>query len=142
MRYSDNLYDVRDGKEEDRQGSRKRSFSCAATAIIDSWTSGTNPHEIAYLTPGTYTLTEATAPSGYEVAENVSFSVADNGQVQHVTIVTTIITAAGAIVLAWGVFEFASAYQSRDTAQQTDSLKKVVAGILMCLAPTIINLLK
>lgn len=55
---------------------------------------------------------------------------------------TTIITAAGAIVLAWGVFEFASAYQSRDTAQQTDSLKKVVAGILMCLAPTIINLLK
>jgi len=58
------------------------------------------------------------------------------------SIVTTIITAAGAIVLAWGVFEFASAYQSRDTAQQTDSLKKVVAGILMCLAPTIINLLK
>ena len=58
------------------------------------------------------------------------------------SIVTTIITAAGAIVLAWGVFEFASAYQSRDTAQQTDSLKKVVAGILMCLATTIINLLK
>ena len=58
------------------------------------------------------------------------------------SIVTTIITAAGAIVLAWGVFEFACAYQSRDTAQQTDSLKKVVAGILMCLAPTIINLLK
>ena len=58
------------------------------------------------------------------------------------SIVTTIITAAGAIVLAWGVFEFSSAYQSRDTAQQTDSLKKVVAGILMCLAPTIINLLK
>ena len=57
-------------------------------------------------------------------------------------IVTTIITAAGAIVLAWGVFEFASAYQSRDTAQQTDSLKKVVAGLLMCLATTIINLLK
>lgn len=50
--------------------------------------------------------------------------------------------AAGEIVLAWGVFEFASAYQSRDTAQQTDSLKKVVAGILMCLATTIINLLK
>lgn len=26
-----------------------------------------------------------TAPSRYEVAENVSFSVADNGEVQHVT---------------------------------------------------------
>lgn len=40
------------------------------------------------------------------------------------------------------MIEFASAYHSRDTAQQTDSLKKVVARILMCLAPTIINLLK
>ena len=53
-----------------------------------------------------------------------------------------IITAAGVIVLAWGIFEFASAYQSRDTAQQTDSLKKVVSGIIMVAAPTIINLLK
>ena len=32
-----------------------------------------------------HTLTEVTAPSGYDVAENVSFSVADNGEVQHVT---------------------------------------------------------
>ena len=57
-------------------------------------------------------------------------------------IVLGIITAAGVIVLAWGIFEFASAYQSRDTAQQTDSLKKVVSGIIMVAAPTIINLLK
>lgn len=57
-------------------------------------------------------------------------------------IVLGIITAAGVIVLAWGIFEFASAYQSRDTAQQTDSLKKVVSGIIMVAAPTIINMLK
>ena len=57
-------------------------------------------------------------------------------------VVLGIITAAGVIVLAWGIFEFASAYQSRDTAQQTDSLKKVVSGIIMVAAPTIINLLK
>ena len=74
----------------------------------------------------------------------IAFAAAQvQGKINNLySIVTTIITAAGAIVLAWGVFEFASAYQSRDTAQQTDSLKKVVAGILMCLAPTIINLLK
>ena len=57
-------------------------------------------------------------------------------------LVLGIITAAGVIVLAWGIFEFASAYQSRDTAQQTDSLKKVVSGIIMIGAPTIIGLLK
>ena len=58
------------------------------------------------------------------------------------TLVLGIITAAGVIVLAWGIFEFASAYQSRDTAQQTDSLKKVVSGIIMVAAPTIIGLLQ
>ena len=46
------------------------------------------------------------------------------------------------IVLAWGIFEFATAYQSHDTSQQTMSLKKVVSGIIMVTAPQIINLLK
>ncbi|WP_373216225.1 hypothetical protein [Ruminococcus sp. 5_1_39BFAA] len=57
-------------------------------------------------------------------------------------IVLNIVTAAGVIVLAWGIFEFATAYQSHDTSQQTMSLKKVISGILMVGAPTIINLLK
>ncbi len=57
-------------------------------------------------------------------------------------IVLSIVTAAGVIVLAWGIFEFATAYQSHDTSQQTMSLKKVISGILMVGAPTIINLLK
>lgn len=58
------------------------------------------------------------------------------------TLVVNIITACGVIVLAWGIFEFASAYQSHDTSQQTMSLKKVVSGILMVAAPTIIAMLK
>ena len=39
-------------------------------------------------------------------------------------LVLGIVTAAGVIVLAWGIFEFATAYQSHDTSQQTMSLKK------------------
>ena len=35
--------------------------------------------------------------------------------------------------------DIASAYQSRDTAQQTDSLKKVIAGIIMVFGSQIIN---
>ena len=57
-------------------------------------------------------------------------------------LVLNIITAAGVIVLAWGIFEFATAYQQHDTSQQTMSLKKVISGLLMIGAPTIINLLK
>ena len=57
-------------------------------------------------------------------------------------LVLGIIKAAGAIVLAWGVFEFAAGYQSHDSSQQTQSLKKVISGILMCGASTIISLVK
>ena len=57
-------------------------------------------------------------------------------------LVLGIVTAAGVIVLAWGIFEFATAYQSHDTSQQTMSLKKVVSGIIMVTAPQIISLLK
>lgn len=57
-------------------------------------------------------------------------------------LVLGIIKAAGAIVLAWGVFEFAAGYQSHDSSQQTQSLKKVISGILMCGASTVISLVK
>lgn len=56
-------------------------------------------------------------------------------------LVVDIIKAAGAIVVAWGVFEFASAYQSHDTSQQTASLKKIISGVLMVFASTVIGLL-
>ena len=56
-----------------------------AGTVVDSWTSGTEPHALTYLPAGTYTLTEVTAPSGYEVAENVTFSIADNATTQEVT---------------------------------------------------------
>lgn len=57
-------------------------------------------------------------------------------------LVLGIIKAAGAIVLAWGVFEFAAGYQGHDPSQQTQSLKKVISGILMCGASTVISLVK
>ena len=77
--------DIVDGEKGEELPGAKLEVRDSTGKVIDSWTSGTTPHEIAYLTPGTYTLTEVTAPSGYEVAENVSFTVADNGQVQQVT---------------------------------------------------------
>jgi len=58
------------------------------------------------------------------------------------TLVVGIIGALGAIILAWGVFEFATAYQHHDSSQQTMALKKVVAGILCCSASALIALLK
>ena len=42
---------------------------------IESWISSDHPHFIAGLQDGDYTLTEVTAPDGYEVAESITFTV-------------------------------------------------------------------
>ena len=54
---------------------------------IESWTSGKEPHMIEKLKPGTYTLREVTAPNGYEVAEDVKFTVKETGEIQKVSMV-------------------------------------------------------
>ena len=51
-------------------------------ATVDSWTSTSTPHEIENLAPGTYTLTETTAPAGYKTnTEAVTFTVKADGTV-------------------------------------------------------------
>ena len=53
--------------------------------VIDTWISGEEPHSIRGLEPGnTYTLREETAPFGYVVAEDVTFTVENTGEVQPV----------------------------------------------------------
>lgn len=47
------------------------------------------------------------------------------------TLVVSIVAAIGVIVLIWGVFEWAIAWQQHDSAQITQALKKVVAGLIM-----------
>ena len=51
---------------------------------IERWVSTDKPHYIEKLPAGDYTLTEITAPNGYEIAEDISFTVLPNGDVQRV----------------------------------------------------------
>ena len=52
--------------------------------VVEHWTSTDKPHYIEKLPAGEYTLTEITAPNGYEIAENISFTVLSTGEVQRV----------------------------------------------------------
>lgn len=53
--------------------------------VIETWTSQKNPHRIAGLEVGkTYILHENLAPVGYEVANDVEFTIEDTGKVQTV----------------------------------------------------------
>lgn len=45
--------------------------------VVEEWTSGNTPHKVEGLKDGTYTLTEVTAPNGYQVAETITFTVKD-----------------------------------------------------------------
>ena len=52
--------------------------------VVEHWTSTDKPHYIEKLPAGDYTLTEITAPDGYEIAEDISFTVLPIGEVQRV----------------------------------------------------------
>ena len=72
----------------------KKELPGAKLTVFDSnnetvvkWTSGKEPHMIEKLKPGTYTLREVTAPDGYEVAEDVKFTVKETGEIQKVAMV-------------------------------------------------------
>ena len=51
---------------------------------IERWTTDQKPHTIRKIPVGKYTLTEITAPDGYEKAETVSFEVKDTSRIQKV----------------------------------------------------------
>lgn len=51
---------------------------------IDRWVSTDTPHYIEKLPAGEYTLTEITAPDGYDIAESIRFTVLPAGEVQTV----------------------------------------------------------
>ena len=52
--------------------------------VVKHWTSTDKPHYIEKLAAGEYTLTEVTAPNGYEIAEDIFFTVLPTGEVQRV----------------------------------------------------------
>ena len=55
--------------------------------VIDKWTSTTEAHIIEgqLISGGTYTLHEEVSPDGYVVANDVTFTVSDNGEIDKVT---------------------------------------------------------
>ena len=54
--------------------------------VIEEWISGKEPHYIeAFLKAGeTYTLHEVIAPNGYEIANDIQFTVLEDGSVQRI----------------------------------------------------------
>lgn len=71
------------GTGKELNGATLRVINTAMTTMAE-WTTGTaggdNPHKL-YLPAGDYTLQEVTAPTGYEKANDIAFTVTDAGKV-------------------------------------------------------------
>lgn len=52
--------------------------------VIEDWVSTDQPHYVEKMPAGKYTLTEVTAPAGYDKAEVITFIVEPTGEIQHV----------------------------------------------------------
>ena len=63
------------------------------------------------------------------------------GKINNLYNLVKSIIAIGAIVLIWGVFDFATAWQSHDSTQMTAGIRKIVAGVLMAGAGTVVSIL-
>lgn len=62
-------------------GGAKLTIADAENHIIDTWVSEEGASHKLKLEKGAYTLTEVTAPDGYEVAERITFEVESDGKI-------------------------------------------------------------
>ena len=68
-------------------GAKLQVFDSTGTKI-DEWTSGSDAHAVKGLIVGqTYTIHEESAPAGYALAKDSTFTVVDDGEKQSVTVV-------------------------------------------------------
>ena len=63
-----------------------------------------------------------------------------NGINTLVTLASNIVSAIGAFVTLWGIFEMGNAMQERDPAQQGHAGKRIAGGIVMIAAPQLLKL--
>lgn len=77
--------DITTGKELPGAGMKLEKIEEDGSAtLIREWISSDQPEYFEKLIPGQYRLTETSAPQGYKVAESISFTVEETGEIQKV----------------------------------------------------------
>ncbi|MCD7883383.1 MAG: hypothetical protein LUI87_06730, partial [Lachnospiraceae bacterium] len=100
--------------------------------VVEEWISTSEPHQIVNLALGTYTLTEVTAPDGYEVAETIEFTVEDTIKIQIVTMYDSpkegTVDLTGKIMTTAGGF-LASAVKTGDAFRYLPAILLIALGV-------------
>jgi len=66
-------------------------------------------------------------------------SVISSGISSLMSIVTAFVSAVGAIVVLWGIFEWGNAMQSNDGMMQASAFKRIGGGLVMVVAPQLLS---
>ena len=64
----------------------KMQLHTSTGSVIDSWTSGSSAHLVKCVAAGSYVLHKEAAPNGYVVANDIDFTVSDDGSIDVVEI--------------------------------------------------------
>ncbi|MBR0485288.1 MAG: TonB-dependent receptor [Oscillospiraceae bacterium] len=108
--------------------------------VVEEWTSGDEPHFIeAKLTGGaSYTLREITAPDGYEIAEDITFTVKTDGTVTEVvmkdeqipeTTATTVPKTTTTVIATTPTVTVTSTPPTGDTGKNSAAYAMLIAGL-------------
>lgn len=73
------------------------------------------------------------------LAAGTGAQVISQGFQNLMDIVTALVSAIGAIILLWGFFEWGVSLQSQDGVMQSSAFKRIGGGVVMVLAPQLIN---
>lgn len=77
------------------------------------------------------------------LAQNVLAAEAVTNGINNLSsFVVGIIAAAGAVVLAQGIWDFASAYRSHDSGTQSQAIRGIIAGLIMMSASAVISVIR
>ena len=72
----------RDATDEREVAGAKLALTDSDGVVIDQWISDGDEHRVERIVPGTYTLTELSTPNTHDLADPITFTVEDTGEVQ------------------------------------------------------------
>lgn len=72
-------------------------------------------------------------------AENKGEDSLTKGLTTLKTLVLSLVSGVGVVFFAWGIMDFGAAWSDRNTSEQAQAIKKVVGGIVMMAAGSIIS---
>ena len=90
---------------------------------------------------GTYCLFLALLLMPFPVAAATGTGAITSSFKSIYNIIAAIVTSIGQLYLLWGVFEWATSLNGQDGVGQSMAFKRISAGLVACMAPTIITMI-